>query len=202
MASVMQEYLSNSYLFGSNAPFIEELYEAYLANPDSVAGPWREYFDALQQGAAAKDVAHGPVIESFVRLAKQPRVAPSAAAIARAEADARKQVSVLQFINAHRFLGVRQANLDPLKRQEHPYIQELDPAHYGLTEADMDLQFNVGSFVGGAGTMTLRELIKALRQTYCGTIGVEYMYIADVQQKRWIQSRLESIQARAGYTPE
>jgi 2-oxoglutarate dehydrogenase E1 component len=202
MASVMQEFLSNSYLFGSNAPFIEELYEAYLANPDSVSGTWREYFDALQQGAAARDVAHGPVIESFIRLARQPRMGPSAAALARVEADARKQVSVLQFINAHRFLGVRQADLDPLKRQEHPYIQELDPAYYGFSEADMDVQFNVGSFVGGAGTMTLRELIAALRRTYCGTIGVEYMYISDVQQKRWIQARLEPIQARPGYTPE
>ena len=92
MASVMQEFLGNSYLFGSNAPLIEELYESYLANPDSVSGAWREYFDALQQGAPSKDVAHGPVIESFVRLAKQPRVAPRAAALARAEADAKKQV--------------------------------------------------------------------------------------------------------------
>jgi len=202
MSSVMKEFLGNSYLFGANAPFIEELYEAYLANPDSVSGEWRGYFDELQEGAARRDVAHGPIVDSFVQLAKQRPAAVSHAAMARVEADAKKQVSVLQFINAHRFLGVRQADLDPLKRQEMPYVQELDPAYYGFSEADMDMMFSVGSFVGGPSAMTLRELTAALKQTYCGTIGVEYMYIADVQQKRWIQSRLEGVRAQSSYTPE
>jgi len=202
MSSVMKEFLENSYLFGANAPFIEELYEAYLANPDSVAGEWRVYFDELQGGAARHDVAHGPIVESFVKLAKQRPATVSQAAIARVEADAKKQVSVLQFINAHRFLGVRHADLDPLKRQEKTYVQELDPAYYGFSEADMDMMFSVGSFVGGPSAMTLRELTAALKQTYCGTIGVEYMYIADVQQKRWIQARLEGVRAQPSYTPE
>jgi 2-oxoglutarate dehydrogenase E1 component len=202
MSSVMKEFLGNSYLYGSNAPFIEELYEAYLADPESVSGQWREYFDQLQRGATARDVAHGPVIESFIRLARQRPVAPSQTVLAQIEADAKKQVAVLQLINAHRFLGVRQADLDPLKRQEHPYIQELDPAYYGFTAADMDTEFNVGSFVGGGRTMTLREVLAALRETYCGSVGVEYMYIADVQQKRWIQARLEGVHAHASFTTE
>src|SRR5918996_3503369 len=73
MASVMREFLDNSYLFGANAPFIEELYEQYLSNPASVADEWRDYFDRLQQvpGNSSKDVAHAPVVESFVQRAKR-----------------------------------------------------------------------------------------------------------------------------------
>ena len=108
---------------------------------------------------------------------------------------------MLQLINAYRFLGARHADLDPLKRQEKPYIPELDPAHYGLTESDMDTVFNTGSLVG-PGQMTLREILNAVKETYCGSIGAEYMYIIDTQQKRWIQNRLEGTRAKPNFTSE
>ncbi len=197
---MMQKMLSNSYLYGANAPFIEELYEAYLRNPDSVSGAWREYFEQVK--GAAQEVSHTLIRQTFVELAKshgnsRAAVAP-APAIAGAE---KKQVSVLQLINAYRFLGARHADLDPLKRQEKPYIPELDPAHYGLTESDMDMLFNTGSLVG-PGQMTLREILKAVKETYCGSIGAEYMYIIDTPQKRWIQNRLEGTRAKPNFTSE
>ena len=197
---MMQKMLSNSYLYGANAPFIEELYEAYLRNPDSVSGAWREYFEQVK--GAAQEVSHTLIRQTFVELAKshgnsRAAVAP-APAIAGAE---KKQVSVLQLINAYRFLGARHADLDPLKRQEKPYIPELDPAHYGLTESDMDMLFNTGSLVG-PGQMTLREILKAVKETYCGSIGAEYMYIIDTPQKRWIQNRLEGTRAKPSFTSE
>mgnify|MGYP002622350430 CR=1 FL=1 len=193
---MMKELLGNSYLFGANAPFVEGLYEAYLSDPDSIAPEWRRYFDQMQQGAAERDVAHAPVIESFIRLAKSRRdIAVPTAAVASVE---RKQVSVLQLINAHRFLGVRHANVDPLKRFEKPPVSELDPAFYGLGEADMDLMFNTGSLVGPE-QLPLREIVRAVRETYCGSIGIEYMYMSDVQQKRWIQQRFEGVRSQLGY---
>jgi len=211
MMQMMKQLFENSLLYGSNAPFIEELYEDYLQNPASVALEWRGYFDKLQQaqgagaGKAARDVPHSPVIEAFARLAKAPaRGNGQDAACAQTGQDLvteRKQVSVLQLINAHRFLGVRHANLDPLKRQEKPFIPELELAHYGLTEADMDTVFSTGSFVGPEKA-TLREILQAVRQTYCGSIGVEYMYIADTAQKRWIQNRLEGPRAQPAYATE
>ncbi|KAB2933803.1 MAG: 2-oxoglutarate dehydrogenase E1 component [Rhodocyclaceae bacterium] len=184
--------LGNSYLFGANAPFIEELYESYLANPASVADVWRDYFDKLQNmPGASRDVAHAPVVASFAQRAKLGtlRAAPAGAA-----ADG-KQVAVLQLINAYRFLGNRWAQLDPLKRSERPAIPELDPAHYGFTEADLGQGFATGSFAGLPEQATLREILEALRQTYCGTIGAEYMYLSEVAQKRWIQSKLETVRA-------
>ncbi|MDX8386078.1 MAG: 2-oxoglutarate dehydrogenase E1 component, partial [Gallionella sp.] len=184
---------SSSMLFGANAPFIEELYEQYLADPGAVPAAWRQYFDAQQTSGAVQDVAHSQIQQSFLNL---PKVGVSSIA-PDADLD-RKQVYVLQLINAHRFLGVRVANLDPLARHAKPEVPELDPAFYGLVEADMDTTFETGSLVGGT-RMTLREILKLLRQTYCGSIGAEYMYIGDVAQKRWIQNRLESVRGRPTY---
>ena len=197
---MMKERKSTSHLFGSNAPFVEELYEKYLEDPASVSDSWREYFDNLQAqaGAAVRDVAHGPVIEAFAQMAKQGRVRTVAAG-----GDDQRQVSVLQLINAYRFLGNRWANLDPLKRSERPDIPELEPSYYGFTEADLNKSFNVGSFHAfSTERATLREILEALRQTYCGSVGAEYMYMSDIKQKRWIQSRLESIRATPRFSAD
>jgi 2-oxoglutarate dehydrogenase E1 component len=189
----MQQMRDTSPLFGANAPFVEELYEKYLADPDSVPKEWRNYFDALQP-AGVHDVAHSAIQRAFAAL-------PVAAAGGAPESGhQRKQLRILQMINAFRFLGVRAADLDPLKRHAKPAIAELDPAHYGLDEADMDTAFETGSLEGGA-RMTLREILKLLRQTYCASIGAEYMYIGDMPQKRWIQDRLESVRGQAGNDP-
>ncbi len=192
-------------LFGTNAPFIEELYEDYLQNPTLVLPEWRSYFDELQKiaGKTTRDVSHSPVLAAFIRpAAEHTRDGQSSVQGAeQAVAAERKQVSVLQIINAHRFLGVRLASLDPLKHQEKPYIPELDPSHYGLTEADMGTVFDTGSLVG-PGRATLREILQALRQIYCSSIGIEYMYIADTEQKRWIQKRFEGPRSQPAYSAE
>ncbi|PZP60922.1 MAG: 2-oxoglutarate dehydrogenase E1 component [Azospira oryzae] len=200
---MFREMLGNSYLFGANAPFIEALYEKYLEDPSTVPDEWRSYFDSLQRlpGAAERDVRHTPVIESFIELGKR-RIMAGAAVTQEGLAELeRKQAKVLQLINAHRFLGLRHATLDPLNRQEKPYIPELDPAHYGFTEADMETVFDTGSLMG-LDQAPLREILSAVRETYCRTIGFEYMYINDTSQKRWIQARVEPVRARPRYSPE
>ena len=200
---MMKQMLSNSYLFGSNAPFIEELYEKYLDNPGSVEPAWRDYFDKLANLPGAgdylgPDVPHAPVIASFAQRAKEgllQRQAPSAAA-------SEKQTKVLQLINAYRFLGNRWAQLDPLKRHPRPEVAELDPSFYGFTEADLSTSFSTGSFDMGVEQATLREILEALRLRYCGHIGAEYMYMSDVAQKRWLQARYEAPRAQPRYPNE
>ncbi|MFO0480979.1 MAG: 2-oxoglutarate dehydrogenase E1 component [bacterium] len=194
---MMQEMFGTSYLFGSNAPFIEELYDAYLADPASVDGTWRQYFDALQRSGDGPDVSHEQVRAKFAEMARRSPYQVSASSGISAEA-ALKQVAVLQLIGAYRFLGVRHAQIDPLKRQEKPYIQELDPSFYGLSDADMETEFNTGSLVGPQRA-TLRQILTHVRETYCGSIGFEYMYISDPAQKKWIQQRFESIHSRPSY---
>ncbi|MFN4901016.1 MAG: 2-oxoglutarate dehydrogenase E1 component [Betaproteobacteria bacterium] len=203
---MMKSYQLNSYLFGANAPYVEELYESYLDNPGSVPDKWRAYFDQLQILPAAdgaettSDVAHAPIIESFAQRAKAnaflPRVAERDLSIAR------KQVHVQSIIAAYRFLGARWADLDPLKRQERPAIPELEPGFYDLTESDLDTTFRADNLYFGQEQMTLREIIKGLRDTYCGTLGAEYMYISDPTEKRWFQQRLESSRSAPQFSTE
>ncbi len=197
---MMEQERSNSYLFGGNAPYVEELYEAYLDNPGSVPDSWRSYFDALQHvpandGSQTRDVAHAPVIESFAQRAKANAFGNKASGADLAVA--RKQVYVQSLIAAYRSLGARWADLDPLKRQERPKIPELEPAFYDLTEADMDMVFSAtNTYFTTDEQMTLREIVQALRETYCGTLGAEYMHITDPAEKRWWQQRLESVRSK------
>ncbi len=153
----------------SNLLFLEHLYECYNEDPGSVDPELRRYFQSLDDGSAAL-----------------PQVAPQA----DVGAIAAKQVAVLQLINAYRFRGHRQADLDPLRQYERPEVSELDPAYHGLTPADMSTVFNTGSLCGPAAT-TLADILSRVQTTYCRTIGAEYMHITDTAQKRWIQQRLE-----------
>ena len=154
-----------------NAAYVEALFEDYLKDPESVPETWRREFQGLPRAEAAP------------------------------AAFDRRQISVLQLINAHRFLGVRQAELDPLMRHGKPEVPELDPAHYGLNDADMDVVFDTGSLVGPERA-TLREILDALRKTYCGSVGIEYMYIGENAQKRWIQGRFEGCRSQPDFSAE
>jgi len=201
---MMKQLMSNSYLFGGNAPFVEDLYERYLSDPGSVTEQWREYFDQMQlvpglggNAAGTKDVAHAPVIESFVQRAKSGELAGRALPQLDA-AHERLQVAALLLITAYRIAGSRWATLDPLKRLPRPSVPELEPGYYDLTEADLDVSINSGSFVGLERT-TLRQLIQSLRETYCRNIGFEYMFISDRVQRDWIQQKIEPVRATPSY---
>ena len=196
---MMNQLFGTSLLFGGNAPFVEELYENYLDNPASVAGEWRDYFDKLAQlpGAVARDVPHLPVVNAFAEQAKK----GGYRAAASMPVDDKKQVSVLQMVSAYRTLGARWANLDPLKRQTRPALQELEPSFYGLTDADINTPFNAGSFKGVPERATFGQILDALKETYCSLIAVEYMYIDNIAEKRWLQARFEPIRGKGTYTP-
>ncbi|MBB1074607.1 2-oxoglutarate dehydrogenase E1 component [Rhodoferax sp. 4810] len=204
--SVYQAYQANTYLFGGNAPYVEEMYENYLANPGSVPDTWRDYFDALQHvpavdGSNTRDVPHQPVINAFAELAKQ----GSSKVVVQTGADSelgRKRVAVQQLIAAYRNVGARWADLDPLKRTEREHIPELDPAFYGFSDADHETVFNTSNTFFGKEVMSLRDLLNALRETYCGSIGAEYMYLTDQTQKRWWQQRLESVRSKPNFDVE
>jgi len=199
VSSVYQAYAGNTYLFGGNAPYVEEMYENYLANPGSVPDSWRQYFDALQHvpavdGSNAKDVPHLPVVNAFAERAKQ-----GGTRVVMASADAemgRKRTAAQQLIAAYRNVGQRWANLDPLQRTERPAIPELEPSFYGFADADQETVFDTSNTFFGKDRMSLRELINALRETYCGTLGAEYMYTSDMGEKRWWQQKLESIRSK------
>jgi 2-oxoglutarate dehydrogenase E1 component len=184
---------------------VEELYEAYLNNPGSVPDNWRAYFDAMQHvpavdGSTKPDVVHSSVIASFAERAKH---GPIRNVTAGADPElARKNVAVTQLIAAYRNLGLRWANLDPLQRTERPPLPELDPSFYGFTDADLDTVFNISNTYFGMDNASLRDLLNMLRDTYCRSIGAEFMYVTDPAEKRWLQERLESIRSTPTFTAE
>ncbi len=199
-----QRFLEQSYLFGNNAPFVEELYSRYLDDPGSVELRWQEFFDQLQYtpGPVTTDVDHTVVQQEFVKLAHtrrgETRAVSSGTSVA---ADVSKQVAVLQLINAYRVRGHQKAVLDPLGLQEQGAIAELEPSFHALTEADMDTVFSTGSLVG-VPQAKLREILSHLQATYCGSIGAEYMHITDTIQKRWVQNLLEGSRSKPNYSTQ
>ena len=195
---MMNQLFGTSHLFGGNAPFVEELYENYLDNPASVPGEWRDYFDKLAQlpSSIARDVPHLPVVHAFAEQAKK----GGYRAAASMPVDDKKQVAVLQIITAFRTLGARWANLDPLKRLSRPKQNELEPSFYELTDADVNTPFNAGSFMGVPEHATFGQILDALKETYCSSIGVEYMYINSLVERRWLQARIEPIRGKSTYT--
>lgn len=197
---MMDDKQSFSYLFGSNAPYIEELYENYLNNPDSVDEHWKQYFGQLQTqpGAVDRDVAHRPIQESFINLAKRPPVAAGVD-----PALLQKQVSVLRLISAYRIQGSGAADLDPLKRVSQSNVDALDPKYHGLSDADMAVQFNIGQGdFCGSDKLPLSDIISKLKQTYCGNIGVEYMHISDANERRWIRKQFETTLSTPQYSAD
>ena len=194
----MNQLFDSTMFFGGNAPFVEELYENYLDDPTSVPDEWRDYFDRLVQmpGRVARDVAHAPVIAAFAELGKDGGFRPLAVAPA---SDNKKQSAVGKLVTAYRSMGARWADLDPLKRLARPKILELDLSFYGFADVDLNQSFNVGSLKGLPETAKLGDIVETLKQTYCGTIGVEYMYMSDYNEKGWLQDRLETIRSRPSY---
>ena len=123
------------------------------------------------------------------------RSSPAASAAAE---HIRKQASVLRLIHSYRLLGHHRAQVDPINLRGLPVVPDLDPAFHGLTEADLNTVFNVGNLFGKPD-QPLRDIIAMLKETYTEHIGAEFMHISDVNEKRWIQTRLESTRTNPDY---
>ena len=193
----MKKMQQQSYLHGINAAFIEELYSRYLKDEKDVDENWRNWFAELKNGELTPDQDHLQIQEQmkYAVLHKRPGGAVTSGELHEHEA---KQVRVLQLITAYRVKGHQKARLDPLGMSEIPEIQEMTLAGNNLSEADLDTVFNTGSLFG-LEDASLRQIIDRLEQTYCGTVGSEYMHIEDRAQKRWIQVQIETSLARPDF---
>ncbi len=201
--SVMQRMWSSAHLSGGNAAYVEELYELYLHDPNSVSEEWRTYFQKLPaNGGLSTDVSHSTVRDQFVLLAKNQRRAQPVSAGSVSTEHEKKQVEVLRLMQAYRMRGHQAAQLDPLGLWVRPMQADLTIHHYGLTDADLDSVFQTGDLNIGKEEATLREIQQSLQDTYCRTIGAEFTHIVDSEQRRWFQKRLESVRSRPGFSHE
>ncbi len=216
-----------SFLFGANAPFIEELYARFLTDPNSVDGEWQTFFGALaeQKGDVLAEVRGaswapngarviGAVDPDAIPAAANRNVkggktateaAPAAPALAgktqeEIRAAAQDTARALMMIRAYRIRGHLEADLDPLGLVRQAPHRELDPATYGFTDADWDRPILIFGSLALGESATLRQIMERLRKTYCGKIGVEFMHISDPDQKAWIQERIEHIENQTEFT--
>ncbi|MET4807733.1 2-oxoglutarate dehydrogenase E1 component [Limibacillus sp. MBR-115] len=211
--------------YGPNARELAALFTQFQRDPSSVEPSWREIFSELTDdaagllsslsgqsgnGAAAVDATGEPGPETFKTSCDGSGNA-SVQAVAAGISQGREltadhvrsatldSIRALMLIRAYRVRGHLEADLDPLglvERSSHP---ELDPASYGFTESDWDRPIFLNNVLG-METGTLRQLIKAVRATYCGKIGVEFMHIQDPDQKAWIQQRIEQARNQTDFT--
>ncbi|MGI9273707.1 MAG: 2-oxoglutarate dehydrogenase E1 component [Endozoicomonas sp.] len=191
---VMQRMWDTSHIAGGNAAYVEELYERYLRDPNSVSQQWRDYFEKLPQvNGGSPDVPHSTIQEKFLLMARQRQTTRPIETSTVSSDHERKQVQVLRLTSAYRIRGHQQAVIDPLgilRREDFP---DLTLEYHGLSEADLDTEFQTSTVFIGKERATLRELVDALRASYCSAIGVEYMHIVNTEERRWFQSRMESV---------
>jgi 2-oxoglutarate dehydrogenase E1 component len=144
-----------------NLDALENAYRQWRLDASSVDESWRLFFEGFELGSSGKALQAAPA----------------------------EQTSIVRLIDAYRDLGHFLARLDPLSEGRSSY-HLLELKEFGLTDGDLDRTFDA-SHCAGLGQVTLRELLDALRETYCRTIGVEYMHIQDTHIRRWLQERME-----------
>lgn len=183
----LKSWLASSYLSGNNASYIEELYEDYLKDPESVDPHWRDFFKNLPRvNGLEADVSHAAVRDYFSHLVRQPQAPVAISADALME---RKQAEVENLIDAYRTYGHLAAHLDPLG-SSRPGAPELALTYQNLSTGDLDKQFRVPDLMG-TPTASLRDILARLQKIYCGSMGIEYKYIVNQDEVRWIQERIE-----------
>ena len=213
---------SLSFLSSANPAFLQSLYETYTKNPDSVDASWRALFDELRDDVAANnnlspswgskmtikdDDLDVPTPVTAKKDAKTgadkgaPALPADAVTQAQAETMAHDSIRALMLIRAYRACGHFLAKLDPLDLTETAQHPELDYRSYGFSEGDLDRPIHLNNVLG-LSKPTLRQIMSVLQQTYCGTIGFEFMHIQDPAAKSWLQERIEGTQYQNLFSAE
>jgi 2-oxoglutarate dehydrogenase E1 component len=173
-----------SYLTTANAAYLDSLFETYEVDPGSVTADWRASFDSLptkplQRHSPEQRIGNGYSYDNE----------------SWGTEEARKQSAVLRLINAYRSRGHLIAQNDPLQLRVIERAEDFDLNFQGLSPSDLDTVFDTGSLFARKA-MTLSEIIDFCELVYCGPVGIEYMHISRMEEKRWLQARLETIPVR------
>lgn len=191
--SIMEAMWSTGHLSGANAEYVEELYERFLSNPDTVPDQWREFFESLPAHNGDHEVSHAAIKREFRALGKVSRYAQvlSNEDIVDSEHE-RKQVDVLQLISSYRVRGHQKANLDPLGLMYRERVPDLELEFHELSPLDYSTVFQTGSLFISKDKAPLKEIIETMERIYCSSVGYEFMHIVNLEEKQWIQQRIES----------
>ncbi len=200
--------MNDSFLNSANAPYVAELYFKYTQNPKDVDDSWKRFFSSLNEDELSiiSDFG-GPewkkrdtnVIDdiSFDKVVRS----SSSVDFNSFKTSTLDSIRALRLIRAYRINGHLIANLDPLNLHEKNYHPELDYKSYGFSENDLDREIFIDGSLG-LETATLKEIIKILNKTYASSIGVEFLHIQSVEQKQWVQERIEEVNNKTNFTTQ
>ena len=200
--------MNDSFLNSANAPYVAELYFKYTQNPKSIDDSWKRFFSSLNEdelsvlsdfGGPKWKKRETKVIDDI----SFDKVVRSSASVdfASFKTSTLDSIRALRLIRAYRVNGHLIANLDPLNLHEKNYHPELDYKSYGFTDNDLDREIFVDGSLG-LETATLAEIIKILNKTYSSSIGVEFLHIQSVEQKQWVQERIEEVHNKTNFTTQ
>lgn len=201
---------SDSIFSGANGAFIAELYERFLENPASVDESWSDYFQALnpEGSGVVSDYTGASWARSKTSVVgvpngedKAPEGKGGGVSAEEVRAAAYDSIRARILIRSYRVRGHLTANFDPLGLVGAGYHKDLDYKSYGFTEDDLDRPIFIDNLVGH-DTLSLRQILDIVQTAYCGTMGVEYMHIQEIEERAWIQERVEGIDFETDITPE
>ena len=190
MKNGLEAMFDSAYLSGGSAAYLEELYEQYLVDPQSVDAEWRAKFDEYEKVSDKQEVTHSDIREHFRQIGLNRQKIAFSQGAGGSTADP-KQVKVLHLIESYRARGHHHAKIDPLGLWKHPYPTDLSLDAYELGGVDPSKKFHVGN-LAGPEQQSLEEIEQRLKSTYCNSIGAEFLHINDLGERRWIQEKLEA----------
>ncbi|MDP5101885.1 MAG: 2-oxoglutarate dehydrogenase E1 component, partial [Nonlabens sp.] len=175
-----------SFLNAAHTAYFAQLYDEYLVNPDKVEPSWRAFFQGFDFGmeSASDGVVH------YVDAGENKSVT--------VPDTIQKEFKVVQLIDAYRTRGHLFTKTNPV-RERRQYTPTLDLVNFGLSDADLNTVFDSGELVG-IGKATLKDIIAHLKAVYCESIGVEYMYIRNPEERKWIQNWLHKNNNHASFS--
>lgn len=205
--SIRELLLKTSHLAPGNIDYVEGLYESWMEDPTSVSDEWRRFFDGLPLvgRSAGTDVPHSRVIDQFRGLPRRGQLLAVGSADSKLPgslAHEQKQVNVVQLISSYRVRGHQQARLDPLGLMHREEVPDLKLDFHHLSSADFDTVFSTQPLYIPQKAAKLADLVSVLEDIYCGSIGYEFMAIVDIEQKQWIQKRIEGTGSKPSFNNE
>jgi 2-oxoglutarate dehydrogenase E1 component len=207
---------------GVSPQFVDAMYARFKADPASVESGWRGFFEGLETAVTGPSWARAnwplkdtdaltaaldptqmepaprPAKAAASAAARPAAAAPSTADIARAANDS---IRAMMLIRTYRVRGHLAANLDPLGLSKTDLPDDLRTEYHGFADSEIDRPVYLGGTLG-LETGTIRQVVDILRRNYCGNVGLEYMHISDVEERRFLQERMEGQDKAIEFTPE
>ncbi|AQG80894.1 2-oxoglutarate dehydrogenase E1 component [Spirosoma montaniterrae] len=177
-----------SYIANSDAAYVDQLYQSFKQDPQSVDASWQQFFKGFEFSLTYGEHA-GATTNGTNGTTTTNGVATNGQAKPVDASHAEKEVSVASLIKAYRSRGHLLAKTNPL-RERKDRQPRVDLPDYALSDADLNTVFESGKLLG-IGPATLRTIMESLRKIYAGNIGFEYMYIRDMEEKNWLRNKIE-----------